>query len=113
MPQPVGEGASAVCSAWQDILSACTDHRLKIALGKAAVEAEADGITIYAASDMAYKQLKEESAVDYVKELIRNVTGICVDVFISTTDRKPEIANQVDLMSVLGNINITIETEDV
>lgn len=112
-PKPVGEGASAVCSAWQEILSSCTDHRLKIALSKAAVEAEEDGIAIYAASEMAYKQLREESAVAFVQDLIREVTGQEVALHIKTADQKPEIANQVDLMSVLGNINITIGTEDV
>ena len=112
-PKPVGEGASAVCSAWQEILSSCTDHRLKIALSKAAVEAEEDGIAIYAASEMAYKQLKEASAVAFVQDLIRDVTGQDVELHIKTADRKPEIANQVDLMSVLENINITIGTEDV
>ena len=112
-PKPVGEGASAVCSSWQEILSSCTDHRLKIALSKAAVEAEEDGIAIYAASEMAYKQLKEASAVAFVQDLIRDVTGQDVELHIKTADRKPEIANQVDLMSVLENINITIGTEDV
>ena len=112
-PKPAGEGASAVCSAWQEILSSCTDHRLKIALSKAAVEAEEDGIAIYAASEMAYKQLKEASAVAFVQDLIRDVTGQDVELHIKTADRKPEIANQVDLMSVLENINITIGTEDV
>ena len=112
-PKPVGEGASAVCSAWQEILSSCTDHRLKIALSKAAVEAEEDGIAIYAASEMAYKQLKEASAIAFVQDLIRDVTGQDVELHIKTADRKPEIANQVDLMSVLENINITIGTEDV
>ena len=112
-PKPVGEGASTVCGAWQEILSSCTDHRLKIALSKAAVEAEEDGIAIYAASEMAYKQLKEASAVAFVQDLIRDVTGQDVELHIKTADRKPEIANQVDLMSVLENINITIGTEDV
>ena len=77
------------------------------------MEAEEDGIAIYAASEMAYKQLKEASAVAFVQDLIRDVTGQDVELHIKTADRKPEIANQVDLMSVLENINITIGTEDV
>ena len=76
------------------------------------MEAEEDGVVIYAASEMAYKQLKEESAIAYVENLIREVTGHSPHVTVNMITRKPEIENQVDLESILGNINFTIGTEE-
>lgn len=114
-PAP-GDGAqgdvSQVKASWSNILDACTDHRLKTALGRASVEAEEDGIVIYAASEMAYKQLKEDTAIAYVSNLIREVMGLSVHVQVNMITRKPEIENQVDLESILGNINFTIGTEE-
>ena len=114
--QAPGDGAqgdvSQVKASWSNILDACTDHRLKTALGRASVEAEEDGIVIYAASEMAYKQLKEDTAIAYVSNLIREVMGLSVHVQVNMISRKPEIENQVDLESILGNINFTIGTEE-
>ena len=114
--QAPGDGAqgdvSQVKASWSNILDACTDHRLKTALGRASVEAEEDGIVIYAASEMAYKQLKEDTAIAYVSNLIREVMGLSVHVQVDMITRKPEIENQVDLESILGNINFTIGTEE-
>lgn len=117
LPTPApGDGAqgdvSQVKASWSNILDACTDHRLKTALGRASVEAEEDGIVIYAASEMAYKQLKEDTAIAYVSNLIREVMGLSVHVQVNMITRKPEIENQVDLESILGNINFTIGTEE-
>ena len=117
LPTPApGDGVqgdvSQVKASWSNILDACTDHRLKTALGRASVEAEEDGIVIYAASEMAYKQLKEDTAIAYVSNLIREVMGLSVHVQVNMITRKPEIENQVDLESILGNINFTIGTEE-
>lgn len=109
---PVQGDAADVKASWSSILDACSDHRLKTALSRASVEAEEDGIVIYAASEMAYKQLKEESAVAYVANLIKEVTGLSPRVQVNMITRKPEIENQVDLESILGNINFTIGTEE-
>lgn len=109
---PENTDAADVIASWQKILDACTDHRLKTGLGRAAVEAAEDGIVINAASDMAFKQLKEESAISYVSGLIRDVTGCSVHVSVGLLSQKPEIENQVDLESLFGNINITIGTEE-
>ena len=104
--------AADVKASWSKVLDACSDHRLKTALSRASVEAEEDGVVIYAASEMAYKQLKEESAVAYVANLIKEVTGLSPHVQVNMITRKPEIENQVDLESILGNINFTIGTEE-
>lgn len=109
---PEKKDAVDVKASWSNILDACNDHRLKTALSRASVEAEEDGVVIYAASEMAYKQLKEESAVAYVSNLIREVTGYDPKVSVNMITRKPEIENQVDLESILGNINFTIGTEE-
>ena len=112
LTEPVQGDAADVKASWSSILDACSDHRLKIALSRASVEAEEDGVVIYAASEMAYKQLKEESAVAYVANLIKEVTGLSPRVQVNMITRKPEIENQVDLESILGNINFTIGTEE-
>ena len=109
---PVQGDAADVKASWSTVLDACSDHRLKTALSRASVEAEEDGVVIYAASEMAYKQLKEESAVVYVANLIKEVTGLSPHVQVNMITRKPEIENQVDLESILGNINFTIGTEE-
>ena len=109
---PVQGDAADVKASWSKVLDACSDHRLKTALSRASVEAEEDGVVIYAASEMAYKQLKEESAVAYVANLIKEVTGLSPHVQVNMITRKPEIENQVDLESILGNINFTIGTEE-
>ena len=109
---PVQGDAADVKASWSKVLDACNDHRLKTALSRASVEAEEDGVVIYAASEMAYKQLKEESAVAYVANLIKEVTGLSPHVQVNMITRKPEIENQVDLESILGNINFTIGTEE-
>ncbi|MBR3262152.1 MAG: DNA polymerase III subunit gamma/tau, partial [Lachnospiraceae bacterium] len=109
---PAQGDATDVKASWSKVLDACSDHRLKTALGRASVEAEEDGVVIYAASEMAYKQLKEESAVAYVANLIKEVTGLSPHVQVNMITRKPEIENQVDLESILGNINFTIGTEE-
>ena len=109
---PAQGDATDVKASWSKVLDACSDHRLKTALGRASVEAEEDGVVIYAASEMAYKQLKEESAVAYVVNLIKEVTGLSPHVQVNMITRKPEIENQVDLESILGNINFTIGTEE-
>ena len=109
---PQNSDAADVIALWQKILEACTDHRLKTGLGRAAVEAAEDGIVISAASEMAYKQLKEDSAIDYVTGLIREVTNHTVHVSVGLRTQKPEIENQVDLESLFGNINITVGMED-
>ncbi|MBR3403107.1 MAG: DNA polymerase III subunit gamma/tau [Parasporobacterium sp.] len=109
---PAQGDATDVKASWSKVLDACSDHRLKTALGRASVEAEEDGVVIYAASEMAYKQLKEESAVAYVANLIKEVTGLSPHVQVNMITRKPEIDNQVDLESILGNINFTIGTEE-
>ena len=111
-PLPADSEAADVIASWQKILDACKDHRLKTGLGRAAVEASQDGIVISAASEMAYKQLKEEAAITYVTELIREVTNHTVHVSVSQLAAKPEIENQVDLESLFGNINIKVETEE-
>ncbi len=109
---PVAGDAANAKASWSKVLDACSDHRLKTALSRASVEAEEDGVVIYAASEMAYKQLKEESAVAYVSNLISEVTGLSPHVQVNMITRKPEIENQVDLESILGNINFTIGTEE-
>ena len=109
---PVQGDAADAKASWSKVLDACSDHRLKTALSRASVEAEEDGVVIYAASEMAYKQLKEESAVAYVANLIKEVTGLSPHVQVNMITRKPEIENQVDLESILGNINFTIGTEE-
>ena len=109
---PVQGDAADVKASGSKVLDACSDHRLKTALSRASVEAEEDGVVIYAASEMAYKQLKEESAVAYVANLIKEVTGLSPHVQVNMITRKPEIENQVDLESILGNINFTIGTEE-
>ena len=109
---PVQGDVADVKASWSKVLDACSDHRLKTALSRASVEAEEDGVVIYAASEMAYKQLKEESAVAYVANLIKEVTGLSPHVQVNMITRKPEIENQVDLESILGNINFTIGTEE-
>ena len=109
---PVQGDAADVKASWSKVLDSCSDHRLKTALSRASVEAEEDGVVIYAASEMAYKQLKEESAVAYVANLIKEVTGLSPHVQVNMITRKPEIENQVDLESILGNINFTIGTEE-
>ena len=65
---PENDEAAEVIASWQKILDACTDHRLKTGLGRAAVEAEEAGILISAASDMAYKQLKEDGTLTKLSE---------------------------------------------
>lgn len=104
---------AAVCSRWKEVVAACQNGRLKVALNKAAVGSEEGFLVVYAASGMAYAQLKEEEAVGYIKKLILEVTGISIDVRVKGASAKPEIENQADLESLLGNINITIGTEDM
>lgn len=112
--KPQGTGnVSQVCGRWKEIVSACSNGRLKVALNKAAVANEEGFLAIYAASGMSYAQLKEGEAVEYIKNLVQEVTGISVDVHVKSASAKPEIENQADLESILGNINITIGTEDM
>jgi len=103
----------SVCARWKEIVSHCQDSRLKVALNKAAVGNEEGILVVYAASSMAYAQLKESDAVDYIKKLINETTGEIVEVHVKSASVKPEIENQADLESILGNINITIGTEDM
>ncbi len=107
-------GAALVKANWQTVLNACDDRRLKVFLSKAQAEAEeGDNLAIYTSGDIAYKQLKEASTLEYLKQLIANVCGVNVPILVKHMDSKPEIPNQQDFGDLFKNINMNIETEEI
>ena len=102
-----------VCSRWQEVLNACSERRLRTYLAKAHVKAEGGArLALSVSGEMAYRQLKEETAVSYIRQLIREVCGADVELFVRLEQPEPEIPNQTDISSLLKNINMNIETEE-
>lgn len=114
--EPAGAGSGAagvVCRRWQEVLEACTDRRLHTYLNKAGVSAEGEErFVLTIAGDMAFRQLKEASAVEYIRQLIEDVCGVRVELFVRQGKPEPEIPNQTDLSSLLKNINMNVEMEE-
>ncbi|MBR3243764.1 MAG: DNA polymerase III subunit gamma/tau [Parasporobacterium sp.] len=105
--------AALVRERWLEVLSACDDRRLKTFLNKVSVEAdEAAALTIYTTGEIAYKQLKEKTVLEYLRQLIADVCGANVEIYVKHMERKPEIPDQQDLSSLFKNINMNIETEE-
>ena len=109
-----GNGAATdVCSRWQEVVNACGERRLRTYLTKARVKAEGgDRIALSVTGEMALRQLREETAIEYIRQLIRDVCGAQVELFVRQEQPEPEIPNQTDISSLLKNINMNIETED-
>ncbi len=103
---------SAVLAKWDDITNACDDRFIKIYLSKSIVDCSGDGVTIYANGEVALKQLAEKETVEKIKGLIADIAGITAPVYVRAVKDRPEIAEQTDISSLLGNINIEIGTEE-
>ncbi len=105
--------AAAVCDQWQKVLAGCGSNRMmKSAFSRVSVASEGNTVVIYPPGSTSYKQLKEEEAVNYIKTVIKEVTGYEVAVDVRMASQKAEIPNQADLASIFENINMTITTED-
>lgn len=103
---------SAVLAKWDDITNACDDRFVKIYLSKSIVDCSGDGVTIYANGEVALKQLAEKENVEKIKGLIADIAGITAPVYVRAVKDRPEIAEQTDISSLFGNINIEIGTEE-
>lgn len=103
---------SAVLAKWDDITNACDDRFIKIYLSKSIVDCSGDGVTIYANGEVALKQLAEKENVEKIKGLIADIAGITAPVYVRAVKDRPEIAEQTDISSLFGNINIEIGTEE-
>lgn len=121
MDVPVQEKTDAPASAlgfsavekWQDVIEACGDRRIRTYLAKARVAAEEPGtISIFASGDMAFRQLSEKEVTEYLKQLIADVCGQNLSIYVKHAEDGPEIPNQQDLSSLLKNINMNIEMEE-
>lgn len=114
-PALASDGAAPeVCSRWQEVLNACSERRLRTYLNKARVKAEGgERIALSVTGEIAYRQLKESAAVEYLRKLIEDVCGARVDLSVRQEEPEPEIPNQTDLSSLLKNINMNIETEEI
>lgn len=105
---------SSVMVNWSSVLEACEDRRLRTFLQKAqAAEEEAGTVTIYTTGDIAYKQLSEPAAVEYIRQLITDVCRQEISLYVKKAEERPEIPDQQDLSSLLKNINMTIEMEEI
>ncbi|MCQ2531010.1 MAG: DNA polymerase III subunit gamma/tau [Lachnospiraceae bacterium] len=104
--------AAAVCDQWQKILAGCSNRMMKSAFSRVSVAAEGNMVVIYPPGNTSYKQLKDDEAVQYIKSVIKEVTGYEVAIDVRMASQKAEIPNQADLASIFENINMTITTED-
>lgn len=98
---------------WQDVIEACGDRRIRTYLTKArAAEEEPGTLSIYVSGDMAYRQLSEKEVTEYLKQLIADVCGQKISIYVKRAEDRPEIPDQQDLSSLLKNINMNIEMEE-
>lgn len=105
--------AAAVCDSWQKVLEGCSGNRMmKSAFSRVSVAPEGNTVVFYPTGSVAYRQLKEEDSVKYIKSVIKEVTGYEVGVDIRMASQKAEIPNQADLASLFENIGMTVMTED-
>ena len=103
----------SITACWGDIISACQDMRLRIAMKKAAPVEDENGITIYSDSASSIEKIGE--SLDEIRQAIRKVCG--VDAAVSFKEgnapaKKAENAAVKNENDIFKNINFNIGTED-
>ena len=108
-------GGQDLTALWPELLKNCTDRRIKITLGKCTVnQVGEDLLKIYAASEFALKQLKDESAMAWIKQFLSQAAGreIEVQAILAGTEPLETMPQSAFPEEYLNNINFQIGTEE-